>query len=60
MASAESADLYKHGLQSLSKEPFKMEATLRRLGKLEIVDTPGPSAFVKPYTVNYSLVRSWR
>lgn len=34
-----------------------MAETLKRLGKLEVVDSPGPSNFVKPYTIMYEMVQ---
>ena len=33
-----------------------MEQTLRRLGSIEIVEPPGPSNFVKPYSIMYEMV----
>ncbi|BDA45428.1 probable uridine diphosphate glucose pyrophosphatase NUDT14 at C-terminar half [Coccomyxa sp. Obi] len=51
-------DLYPHGLMSFSKEHNPgglMEATLRRLGEVEVVPSPGESKFVHPQTVMYHL-----
>lgn len=33
-----------------------MEETLKRLGKIETGETPGKSAYVKPYTITYEMV----
>ena len=36
-----------------------MEETLKRLGKVETGEMPSNSAFVKPYTITYEMVRRW-
>eukprot|EP00878_Enallax_costatus_P006192 GHUV01006491.1.p1 GENE.GHUV01006491.1~~GHUV01006491.1.p1 ORF type:complete len:285 (+),score=46.58 GHUV01006491.1:220-1074(+) len=50
-----SADMYPHGLKSLSPDTA-MAKTLARLGsKFEIVPLPGDSAFVQPASIHYEL-----
>ncbi len=56
--SAAGVDCYPYGLRSLSaahNPGGTMEATLRRLGRFEVVPPPGPSKFVQPETVLYDL-----